>query len=89
MGLNGGPQDDLAADIELAVQLSRAGLQVRERRPRFLVPLLFLSDSVVEIPARPVHDRLPADFASLKYYPAMFAISLMATMRGYDISKPG
>lgn len=44
MGLDGGPHDDLAAGIELAIHNLRAGLEVGEDGPGFLLPFLLLGD---------------------------------------------
>jgi hypothetical protein len=59
MSLNGGPHDDLAANVELAVCLFRAGLELRKFGLGFFMPFEQLGDPLMQCFSVLAHACLP------------------------------
>jgi len=66
MSLNRGPHDDLAADIQLAIQILRASLQVRKFGSGLFVPFQVLDDPLMECFSLLAHECLPLGLAFRK-----------------------
>jgi hypothetical protein len=88
MSLKGGPHDDLAAHVELAIQILCSGLEVRKFGFGLFVPFEQLGDPLMECFPLLAHKRLPLGLAFRIEYRKNFAVCLMGNMPGYANRKP-
>jgi hypothetical protein len=88
MSLKGGPHDDLAANIQLAIQIFGASPELRKFGLAFFMPFEQFGDPLMECFPLLAHECLPLGLAFRIEYRKNFAVCLMDAMPGYANCKP-